>query len=118
MHFYTGSWVVFLQCCCVGMTLVVMPLTGCTSVTPHENFVDGLNSAIGTSVDIEPMLSLCSRGVKNIESRTLQNGYVEDRQVMRRGHRECVYYCVVDPKTRLVVSARFEGSADDCTIPP
>ena len=118
MYTNTGSVIVFLRYCCLCMTAFVMPLTGCTSITPHENFVTALNRDIGTSVGIEPMLSLCSRGLKNIESRTLPNGNVEDRHIMRRGHSECVYYCVVDPKTRLVVSARFEGSGDNCIIPP
>ena len=100
------------------LLLVFLAVGACSSITPHENFVVALNDDIGTSVEIEPMLSLCSRGRKNIESRTLQNGNVEDRQIMRRGKRECVYYCEVDPKTRLVVSTRFEGSQDDCVIPP
>ncbi len=97
---------------------LVITQSSCSAVTPHENFKDGLNSAIGTSVDIEPMLSLCSRGRKNIESNPVQDGYVEDRQIMHRGRRECVYYCVVDSRTRLVVRVHFEGSNDDCAIPP
>ena len=99
------------------LLLALLAVGACSSVTPHENFVNGLHDAIGTSVDIEPKLSLCSR-MRNTESRALQNGNIEDRQIMHRGNRECVYYCEVDPKTRLVVNTRFEGSQDDCAMPP
>ena len=114
----TGSLLCSFRYFFIGVTTMTVLSTSCASVTPHENFMKGLKSAIGTSVDIEPMLSLCSRGRKDIESKTLPNGHIEDRQIMRRGHSECIYYCEVDPQTRVVVSVRVEGNNDNCSIPP
>ena len=44
-------------------------LAGCSTTDPHENFKAHLNKAVGVSVDIEPMLSMCAESQKIVLAR-------------------------------------------------
>lgn len=94
-------------------------LVGCSIASdPHENFRNILRSEIGTRIDLDPMLSMCSENQKyRVEKNQLQNGNIEYRHILRRGG-VCTYYCEVDPYTRRVVNVRYEGSREDCAIVP
>lgn len=96
----------------------VLLLSACSMTSPHENFKVGLNKAVGTSVDIDPMLSPCALAQKNrVGQESLANGNVEYKYIAR-GKGICYYYCEVDPRTQTVVRIRFEGGGKDCVIYP
>ena len=88
-------------------------LFGCIgrhSVTPRQNFIDGLNSDIGLKLDEVPHNK--NTFIKVVE---LQNGHQEYWYQYKR---TCRYMFEVDPKTQIIVGARYEGREEDCTIVP
>ena len=99
-------------------------LLACTTITPHENFKAHLNAALGSTVDSDPMLSMCSLEREYpVESKSLPNGNVEAKLLFFNYiffHRKviCTYFCEYDPVARKVVRVRFEGKEESCSMPP
>lgn len=93
------------------MLLVVMAPFGCTTVTPQENFKDALYREIGKSIDN----SMWAPKRYLISEKTMSNGNVEYRY---RYLRSCQYMFEVEPKSRVIVNARYEGKEFDCVINP
>ncbi|MCL2761517.1 MAG: hypothetical protein FWD70_07730 [Desulfuromonadales bacterium] len=50
-----------------------------------------------------------------IDSKELPNGNIENKYKYRR---TCVYFYEIDPKTHIIVGARFEGKDTDCVSNP
>ena len=94
--------------------LIVTVALGCAGITPHENFMDSLKNAIGRSLDNKPSY-LWPHEEDLIDSKTLPNGNIENRYKYLR---TCKYIFEIDPKTRTIVAARFEGKESDCVINP
>lgn len=98
-------------CRIVLISCVLVAASGCAGVTPHENFKEGLRLMVGYNID-----TFRSRTRKTLLSESaLANGNVEYRFLYRQ---DCTEIYEVDPKTRLIVRADFEGSERSCTIVP
>jgi hypothetical protein len=82
--------------------------------SPHDNFKAHLYHTIGINIDSIPYYQMPSKQ-SLISSRELPNGNIENKY-MHRG--TCVYFIELDPKTRIIVGARFEGSESDCVVNP
>jgi hypothetical protein len=95
------------------MALILL-LLGCSTINPHENFRDSLYGAIGRSIDNVPSY-LWPDEKALVSSRLLPNGNMENKY---KHLRSCRYIFEIDPKTRRIVGARFEGSETDCVINP
>jgi hypothetical protein len=93
------------------MLLLPVAFSGCASVTPQENFKDALYREIGKSVDN----SLWAPRRYLISEKTMSNGNVEYRYQYLRS---CRYMFEIEPKSRVIVNARFEGKEFDCVINP
>jgi hypothetical protein len=87
-------------------------VTGCATVTPHENFKNNLRLRIGWSIDAQ-FYDLQREHL--LSTMTLANGHLEYRY---RQANDCVEIYEVDPKTRLIVRTDFEGSDKSCIIQP
>lgn len=110
-------WPVAVLKMCVSygaIALMWMPLAGCSSVTPHQNFSKTMRLDIGKSVD-DPTLSGWMQSQRLIGHQTLPNGNVENAYRFRG---TCRYFYEINPKTRIIVGWRFEGSERDCEIVP
>ena len=80
----------------------------------HENFKRNLYRNTGKNLDEIPPYQFPQE--KNlIGSVPLQNGNVENRY---KFNKTCILIYEVDPKTRKIVGAGFEGSERDCSIVP
>ena len=93
----------------VGMALAV---NACTATTPHENFNRNLQMSVGAVIDtldvnIQPSLL--------VSEKKLQNGNLEYRYKWYPG---CVRIFEVDPATRVILRADFEGDQESCILPP
>lgn len=95
---------------------------GCAvwTVSPHENFKAALYGRSPWSPRIGQNIDRTPRGIFPVsedlmEIHQLPNGNVEMKY---RWWRSCRYFYEVEPKTRKIVGARFEGSEDDCRLIP
>ena len=87
-------------------------MTGCSSVTPRENFVNFRNCDIGRHVS-----QLIVGDDLGTKTRTLDNGNVEyTREGANRGR--CVLVREIDSKTDRIVAWRTVGDDSGCEIVP
>lgn len=105
-----------------GLSLIVLSVLlvtsslSCATVSPHQNFKDQLQKAVGTNIDdVYPGSWRYRRDP--IEVRTLKNGNVEYTYLYMRG-RSCKFMFEVNPSTSIIVDTRFEGKEFDCVINP
>jgi hypothetical protein len=93
---------------------LMLVLSSCSALTPHENFRAHMESNVGSSIDKprEPGVAL-PRYL--LGSKTLLNGNIENEY---RDRGTCRYYFEYNPLTRIIVNWRFEGSEKDCVIAP
>lgn len=98
----------------VTVVLMLLSLPSCSSVTPHENFKAHMASNVGSPIDKprEPGIALAKYF---LGSRVLPNGNIEN-EYQDRG--TCRYFFEFNPKTRIIVGWRFEGSERDCEVVP
>lgn len=97
------------------LLLVSLLIAGCSYISPHENFIQALHSSIGRSIDnVPPYLWPHSEDL--IDSINLSNGNMKNRYKYNRG--KCKYVFEINPKTRQIVGASFEGKESDCVINP
>ncbi len=97
------------------ITVLILLALGCLGITPHENFKAHLYKQIGKSLDEIPPYQWPFEKQK-VDSKVLPNGNIENKYKYYRGN--CFYIFEIDPKTRKIVGARFEGSERDCVINP
>jgi hypothetical protein len=88
---------------------------GCPRITPHENFKAHLYGQIGMSLDEIPSYQWPFEKDK-VDFKVLPNGNIENKYKHYRGN--CFYIFEIDPKTRKIVGARYEGSERDCVVNP
>ncbi len=93
-----------------GVGCLLSLLAACSSITPHENFVMSMQSAIGKSTD----RIAWRRPDRLIGQKTLPNGNVEESYEFRNS---CLYYYEIDPRAQQIVGWRYEGTEHDCEIP-
>lgn len=98
----------------------------CSSISPHENFKNALYgengwpSHIGESInERNPRAALNPDPNALIDVSPLANGNVEYkyRHGFKARESSCRIIYEVDPTTRLIVAARFEGE-EDCVLVP
>ncbi len=95
------------------MTFILF-LLGCSTINPHENFKEALYDSIGQSIDNVPNY-LWPDEKALVSSKLLPNGNIENKY---KHLRSCRYIFEINPKTRTIVGARFEGKETDCVINP
>jgi len=93
--------------------LVFLLLVGCTILTPHENFKHNVIAKVGLNID--KIGGGWTRSQDLVSTITLPNGHVA---YTYKYIRSCQYTFEVDPKTNIIVAARWEGSEKDCVIAP
>jgi len=90
----------------------VFLISACLGITPHENFKNALNAMIGYRIDeIQPGWA---RAGDFVSKSTLPNGHLE----YWYKETSCSYFFEVDPLTKKILGARFEGRDEDCVIFP
>jgi hypothetical protein len=92
----------------------ILFLLGCSTISPHENFKEALYESIGQSIDNVPSYSW-PHEKDLVSSKLLPNGNIEKEYKYLRS---CRYIFEINPKTRTIVGARFEGKETDCVINP
>lgn len=100
----------------VALSVLTSILSGCafSAGSPHENFKSHLYAEVGKSIENAPSYSW--RHEKDlIAAKSLPNGNIENKYRYRGS---CVYFFEIDPKTRTIVGARFEGKETDCIVNP
>jgi hypothetical protein len=93
--------------------LLSVSLLACSSISPHENFLQGLHSKIGQNID--SLSPYWTHQEDLIDTTRLPNGDVEYRY---KYFGTCRYIFEVNPSTHIIVGARFEGKDSDCVINP
>lgn len=89
-------------------------LSGCSSLTPHENFKMHMESTLGMNID-SPVEKTGIDPARLISSAILPNGNLENGYEYRGS---CKYFFEVDQQTHTIVRWRFEGTEQDCGIVP
>ncbi len=88
-------------------------IIGCTILTPHENFKHNITTKIGLSID--QIGGGWTRSEDLVSMINLPNGQVA---YTYKYVRSCLYTFEVNPVTRIITAARWEGSEKDCVIAP
>ncbi len=105
----------------VWFCFAVVVVLGCTTVTPHENFVNMLNRQVGKNwIWLRDHYQFPSEKTL-ISSKELPNGNVVKKYKSTWGFgrkRTCISIYEIDPKTDIIVHAGFEGTEEDCVINP
>jgi hypothetical protein len=104
----------------VYVCIMMWALFACSTVSPHENFKNALYGEKGWPVRIGQSIDNVGRGsfpdVKALVGiKPLDNGNSEYRYRFRG---TCRYMYEVNPTTRKIVRAYFEGSEADCVLTP
>lgn len=94
--------------------LLLLSVSSCGSVTPHENFKNTMSYSVGKSIDDPPRITGAYPDAL-VSSKILPNGNIEN-QYRWRG--TCRYFFEIDQQTHKIVGWRFEGSERDCEIVP
>ena len=96
-----------------GCFVLLMP-SACSAVTSQENFRMIIGESVGKSIDLPPRVT--NAYPEDLVSSThLPNGNIENQY---RYQGACRYFYEIDPKTRIIVGWRYEGSERDCRINP
>lgn len=95
------------------VVVFLMP-EGCSSITPHENFLVNLSRKVGKKWNELPSYQFPPEK-DLISSKKLPNGNIEKRY---KSMRTCIHVYEIDTKTDIIVGASFEGKETDCVINP
>lgn len=102
------------------IAIVFLIPEGCSSMTPHQIFLDSLSRKVGKKWNELPSYQFPPE--KNlISTKILPNGNIEKRYKVTwgfSGQRTCIDIYEIDPKTDIIVGASFEGKETDCVINP
>jgi hypothetical protein len=86
-------------------------VAACSSITPHENFISQLQSNVGKMFGVDQRHGMVPSEL--IQSRALSSDKIENEY---RYVGTCRLFFVINLKTKIVESARHEGSDNDCSI--
>lgn len=95
------------------MVAAIFCMTGCTTITPRENFESFLNGDIGRHIS-----QLVVGDVLGKKTRTLENGNTEYTRDYSNFRGRCVFVREVDAKTDRIVAWRIDGVDSGCQINP
>ncbi len=116
----SGNWLVYLDSVpnmfsrLSFLIFLLMLFAGCATTSPHENFKAHLYQKVGMSLDeIPPYWWPYEEDL--IDSNVLANGNLRNRYKYRG---TCVYIYEINPQTRIIVDAGFEGKETDCIVNP
>lgn len=84
---------------------------------PHENFKEIYGGKVGENAD-DPNLLAGGYPKKKVGSTYLPNGNIEVHYVMDNPWGQCDIFYEVNSETRVIVSWRYQGSHEACSIPP
>lgn len=93
---------------------LILILSSCSTLTPHENFKAQREFNIGSSID-KPRVAGVALAKYLVQSKSLPNGNIENEYL---GRGSCRYFFEFDPGTRIIVDWRFEGTEEDCVVVP
>lgn len=99
---------------------LVLPLTGCSTKysaqRAHNNFKNYLHAFVGSNIDTTNM----KKRDQLLSTKKLPNGNIEYHYWFRSYPLEpkCIQIFEVDPASRIIVRADFEGSEYSCSITP
>jgi hypothetical protein len=96
--------------------LACLILAGCVTPQGHLAFRQVMERQIGKQTD-EPDFYPVYYRLRQVESKTLPNGNVEDEYLTGRRN-ECRLFFEATPGTRRVLRWRFEGDERYCVILP
>jgi len=96
----------------LGWSLMLV-LSSCSVLAPHENFKVHMRSDIGESVDAPN--TWAGPHFRAIDVKVLPNGNIENEYEFRGS---CRYFFEFNPETRIIIGWRFEGREKDCAIMP
>lgn len=96
------------------VALMLISVSSCSSMTPHENFKSLMSHNVGSSIDM-PRVAGSARAEYLLGSKILPNGNIENQY---RGRGTCRVFFEFDPITSIIVNWRFEGGERDCEIVP
>jgi len=95
--------------------LLMIAVSGCANITPHENFKSNLECSVGRNMD-EPFLT---KNDTLVSTRQLSNGDIEYRYQHFYGKKHpCIHIYEVNPETRIIQKVGFEGNENTCYITP
>jgi hypothetical protein len=95
----------------VGWLSIMVAVSSCAGVTPQENYAHAIRMSIGSKID--DFYNLVTK--RPLSERVLPNGSVEYKY---RYAGDCVETYEVDPQTRIIRNASYEGSAKWCNLAP
>jgi hypothetical protein len=98
----------------ISLSLIMLLIFGCSTIDPHENFMNSLNSLIGKKWTELPRYQFPSEK-DLISKKILPNGNLEKKY---KALRTCVPVFEINPKSDIIVGAGFEGKESDCVINP
>lgn len=87
-------------------------VVSCGNISPHENFKIHMSNLIGKRIHDSP---LWIQEGRKVSTRSIDNGNIEYKYTLVRS---CFYIVEVDSKSGVIVGWHFEGSEEDCVIPP
>ncbi len=101
---------------CSLLVTCMLSMSGCIifAESPHEIFKGHLNVQVGENIDDVPPFQIPHKE-DLIGSKILSNGNIENEYKFRG---TCRYFYEINPKSRKIVSTRFEGKETDCIINP
>lgn len=90
---------------------------GCSTIDPHANFKQVLNTAVGTSLDEAARPGKVIGGRTPLAETKLANGNIEYEYLYMKRFK-CVFALEVDPATKKIVNTRIVKGERDCIIIP
>jgi len=99
-------------------SLAVFVLSGCATMTPHENYLNHLKWVVGKNWTwLRENYQLPGEQYL-ISSEKLSNGNIEKKYKWTMGKYSCTDIYEIDLSTNIVVRSGFEGRDEDCVSPP
>jgi hypothetical protein len=96
------------------ISVVIVCISSCSTVSPHENFKAFLQSNIGKAAD-DPNSDTARYPQLLVQSVELPNGNIENEY---QWVKSCKYFYEISKETNVIVGSRYEGSTEDCAITP
>ena len=91
-----------------------LALSGCSTLTPQQNFAQHMADKVGRNIDDSPAKSGIN-AERLVSSHALPDGNLENEYLY---HGTCHYFLEIDSRTHNVVGWRSTGNERDCAISP
>ncbi len=100
----------------IGMIIFAL-FEGCARITPHENFISGMNGMIGRNIDNIPPQHLGDKA-NLISTAQISGDQFENKYIYKHPGGTCLYVFRIDSATRLISDWSIVGSDHACFINP